>query len=1393
MSPSARALRGGNGSNRSVLLACLFFVARLSFAGEVPIVNGGFETPNVGAGWIQSPYSAAGNSNFFGWTVSAGMLFGSIAGTETQVEGTQLFGANMNPPGQDFNTFTLKQYVSGYTVEPGAAYALRFAARDLNGAGVQFMVSLKFNGVTVSSLSGSTTSSWITYALPTFVASESNAGSPITIEITMANSKDIQVYPRLDAFHLASSKRDGSTFANLIGRVDYSDEFTVTDGNARTRVHDLDWYGTSNVPGLYLTSHDNNPLTAYYAASGMGFRTDGTASRTAAGNAGASSGVLDFQNGSETRFAYFPARRRFVVEFSVLLASDRTDITVSNGDSASANDPSSLSLFVRPNGFVDIYNSVKGQMPTGWYIGAHTRWVKIAAIFDKGTDGVNQYGHAGGTIELIIDDQSLGIFDLTGTQFAGLIGSASICLGTAGTGGVIDNLKVGLDVYPSDGDRRISGNLTLGWPMQEPGDLYDVYFDTDYRSVVTATTNSTVFKGTVNKTEYAVGLTSPKTTHYWRVDTRSSSGTMQGPVHYFVASPSANERVALDVPILADGFTAPGTDRDAHHDFTWYALNRPSAQRVEIAPTPRSWVANAPSRTFFRNRPTPFGNSGANTGLLEMNDSCIATSLGSSAGNRFVIEFDAVISSNLLDHIAINCGSRSGIIGTPGVLSVFLRRSHPQWNVPIIGLYDSVQGEKNIYRTTGLTDFEWHHFAAVFDLTARTIEVLIDNRPVALLDLKVLYGGSFQALLSNVNIGIGCSGTALVDNVQAGPYAPAKPNHPQPVDGAGVQNNAVFSWSPGAGRSSGYDIYFGSDYSAVLNATTNSANYKGRQADISYNPGPLVEGNHYFWRVDQVNGALRVKGDVWKFSVIDKMFKHGIAAPTQLVYVDTRKSPWSSSELILLTSLQGLVARTRPELFIVQNDAQLAYLHYVDTNFGIPYHNLDDLKSTNETSLDYLLNRYSGYYKGYVMADLTYNAESPGVAASLAGLDSHVVASPTLKALMTAHGIPLAMDVRTWSSQRLRDTYWNRFSHKGYVGALPWYTWALYDWAAADNQAMFWNSDPYFNAQMMDSVARNSISLGWDSASKGWTGEGGFTSQNAAHGIANCGIITPNTTAYAGMASLDSKIALLQQNRPSAYAPEENVHYVAFVVGDNDSALEGIPFRGYEGSAFGYTNRGAIKMNWIANAFRSRLAPALQKWFYDNATTNDFFADYFTGEYIQYGYPEFDEYYRQVGNMMQESDLRVYISQFGVPSDAGQRQVWTAEIGSKLAAVPSIRGVFNWGSPNDGQIYVINGKPFINQKYFLCPGSGECPPGALNAKQLAAAINAASTNTHSPAAYSFVNCSAPGHKWAPYEVAVSAAAQFGSHVRVVSMEEMVERINANLINTTNGTPPFMTR
>jgi hypothetical protein len=92
---------------------------------------------------------------------------------------------------------------------------------------------------------------------------------------------------------------------------------------------------------------------------------------------------------------------------------------------------------------------------------------------------------------------------------------------------------------------------------------------------------------------------------------------------------------------------------------------------------------------------------------------------------------------------------------------------------------------------------------------------------------------------------------------------PKSAYYPVPADGAEfVPVNAKLTWTSGFGAKL-HTVYFGEDFDTINNAVG------GAPTGIaSYAPGSLKLAKTYYWRIDEFDGAVTHKGDVWSFTTL---------------------------------------------------------------------------------------------------------------------------------------------------------------------------------------------------------------------------------------------------------------------------------------------------------------------------------------------------------------------------------------------------------------------------------------------------------------------------------------------------------------------------------------------
>ena len=143
-----------------------------------------------------------------------------------------------------------------------------------------------------------------------------------------------------------------------------------------------------------------------------------------------------------------------------------------------------------------------------------------------------------------------------------------------------------------------------------------------------------------------------------------------------------------------------------------------------------------------------------------------------------------------------------------------------------------------------------------------------------------------------------------------GPPGTSIATKPIPADGAEHDAESALLFWTGAWTAAEHDVYFGTDFDDVNDATASEPPvdpYKGRQTDNFYDVFDLVPGTTYYWRIDEVNDPNIWKGVVWSFWLtpweptnpspsdgaiymdvnVDLSWKAGFAAGTHEVFFGT--------------------------------------------------------------------------------------------------------------------------------------------------------------------------------------------------------------------------------------------------------------------------------------------------------------------------------------------------------------------------------------------------------------------------------------------------------------------------------------------------------------------------
>lgn len=467
---------------------------------------------------------------------------------------------------------------------------------------------------------------------------------------------------------------------------------------------------------------------------------------------------------------------------------------------------------------------------------------------------------------------------------------------------------------------------------------------------------------------------------------------------------------------------------------------------------------------------------------------------------------------------------------------------------------------------------------------------------------------------------------------------------------------------------------------------------------------------------------------------------------------------------LALGSLQGVLAN--------RSDVQLLFK---DGCWQAATAVLTDVQTIDRGAPDVpaLLAEFADIPAGYVLTD-EIGAQA---AVSVAGVLQAVVIPASLRYAAENAGLKLLEDTRGWTDQTLRlSKYFCRLSRSVAFSQPVSLAPKLVDYAVMAG-AYFGFSDSKKDADCRRTYAflgDNAVVFGWNPV----LGEYGTVS--ALSKINACLVPADhaaNLSVYSGLSSAE-----LEQIQSEPQPASARCHTVCIVMTDGDNLqwmLTGFTDTAHYGSPL----RGGFSMGWGVPASLFSAAPGMAARLYETQTPADEFVLQISG--LGYTYPSqwrnpfaLRRMYAALSQQMRTADLHVA----AVLDDGG--------FGScaldALAAQANVSGVFYLDfakyAGTNGALRFSHGKPLIGARYQLWSGIPGCSP-----EEIAAAVNAASTDPADPASYSLI----AAHAWSGLDgegnfggygdtmAAVAALVNaLGPGVQVVSPSEFVSRIGA---------------
>ncbi len=457
---------------------------------------------------------------------------------------------------------------------------------------------------------------------------------------------------------------------------------------------------------------------------------------------------------------------------------------------------------------------------------------------------------------------------------------------------------------PADGSEIMQTYETLYWTKGDFAESHDVYVGTDEAAVTNANTGSPEYQGNKTNTFFVVGIPGfaipeglqPGTTYYWRIDEVKAGDPN---------SPWKGKTWSFSLPAVEATNPSPANEMGLiglNANLSWKPGWGANLHNVYLS-TDYDQVANATEVTNEFGESV--GQASWDPGPLQPN-------------TTYYWRVDEVVLAPPAVHVGevwsftTESGKPGGLLGeyysfpqagqpanpwvtfhisrvdpeidfnwyvddtTPGVDS-------PDPSIPVNGFSVRWTGEITIPKTDTYTFYGASDDGMrIYVGETLVMDAWVDRGRAETSGDITLEAGVYPIEVHYYENGGGSSVTlswssdhiakAVVPEKALSP--PVKAGSPRPAH-ASVDVNRMtdLEWNAGQYAAS-HDVYFGTDATAVANATKASPEFKGTQllGNETYDPGTLALAQTYYWRIDEVNATNPDSpwvGHVWSFTVGD--------------------------------------------------------------------------------------------------------------------------------------------------------------------------------------------------------------------------------------------------------------------------------------------------------------------------------------------------------------------------------------------------------------------------------------------------------------------------------------------------------------------------------------------
>ncbi len=494
----------------------------------------------------------------------------------------------------------------------------------------------------------------------------------------------------------------------------------------------------------------------------------------------------------------------------------------------------------------------------------------------------------------------------------------------------------------------------------------------------------------------------------------------------------------------------------------------------------------------------------------------------------------------------------------------------------------------------------------------------------------------------------------------------------------------------------------------------------------------------------------------------------------------------SQEERHLAISLQGVVAKVEPQIFIITNEISYDYLDIISKS-GVKLV-FNDSKGEPWT-VETLLKKFKPYINdfGYVLYRPSDKAEGLNAATNLAALYGWLPVPVELEALAEKNELVLKEDFSDdeYNIKFQKDffkKYKKEFEFDAIVSSR--YEWSgLRDLAIQQGFYTFYIDEDEDTASLREKILNYAGSgttvLGWAKYEK-W-----YVSQTSKNG----GMVIPSDHCHNNsfLASFKCDVPQQKHDKTKKYI-DTSKHYVAIVFSDGDNV------QWLQNGFSEYFNKLSLEtqfpMTWTVSPSLQEFSPITAKMIYSASTVNDYFIAGVSGAgYVnptEYPLSALDDFTDITASAMLESGLNYVSILDSTPGNMIEDKVLEHRL-EYYARYDNIKGGVLSLDPEkyqggEGKVYFANGKPFVSNRLSLWHPDGE---GALVTeewlKEKAEIVNSYPADMETINGYTVINV----HPWSiSVENLAYFVSQLDEDVQLVTVDELLTLVENNVPHET---------